>query len=249
MERTLVVIPARWKSERFPGKPIVPLLGVPMIVRVWRRVMMANLVDECVLATDDERIAEVCRDYDIDYVMTSENCRTGTDRVAEVARKRRADIYVNVQGDEPLLEPEGVDEIIRAHVGFVERGIEVTNTYVPEDSLPFEDESVHVYLTKTVDDRVLGLSRSPIPYFFGIEVVRNSHVGMYAFTQGALSKFAELEKGPIESAESIEMLRYLEHNIPIGCIPIKAGSKSVDNPEDVAEVERILRDIVGEKME
>lgn len=241
MFKTLAVIPARWKSKRFPGKPIVPLLGIPMIVRVWRQVMRASLVDRCLLATDDEKIAKVAHDNQMEVIMTSDKCRTGTDRVAEVAEEVDADIYVNVQGDEPLVEPADIDRIIMGHKRFIERDIEVTNAYVPEDALPFEDKSVHAFLIKTVDDLVMGLSRHPIPYFFKSEVIRNAHLGMYAFSQEALRTFSMLEQGPIEKAESIEMLRYSEHSIPMGCVCLSSGSKTVDYPEDVEEVEKILR--------
>jgi len=243
MSETLVVIPARWKSKRFPGKPIVPLLGIPMIVRVWRQVMGASLVERCVLATDDDRIAKVARENDMEVIMTSDKCRTGTDRVAEIAEKVDADIYVNVQGDEPLVEPADIDRIIMGHKRFLERDVEVTNAYVREDTLQFEDKSVHAFLTKTVDDLVMGLSRHPIPYFFKSEVIRNAHLGMYAFSRKALKKFSMLEQGPIEKAESIEMLRYSEHSIPMGCVCLKSGSKTVDYPEDVKEVEKILEDL------
>lgn len=246
MSDTLVVIPARWKSVRFPGKPIIPLLGVPMIVRVWERVEKARLVDRCVLATDDKRIAEVGRKHGMEICMTSENCKTGTDRVAEVAEKIPADIYVNVQGDEPLIEPAAIDTMINAHDGFAARGIHITNAYVPESALPFEDTSVHAYLTKTLDDCVLGLSRHPIPYFFKGEAVRNAHVGMYAFSREALLQFPKLPQGPIEQCESIEMLRYMESGISMGCVALSSGSKTVDYPEDVAEVERILRQLEQE---
>jgi len=242
---TLAVIPARWKSKRFPGKPIIPLLGVPMIVRVWQQVMRASLVDRCLLATDDDRIAEVARNNHMEVIMTSDRCRTGTDRVAEVAEKVEASVYVNVQGDEPLVEPADIDRIVLGHREFLENGIEVTNAYVPEDALPFEDESVHAYLTKTVDNSVLGLSRHPIPYFFKSEVVRNAHLGMYAFSRDALKKFSVLEQGPIEKAESIEMLRYMEHSIPMGCVRLSSGSKTVDYPEDVEAVEKILKTMEG----
>jgi len=243
MAGKLVVIPARWKSKRFQGKPIVPLLGIPMIVRVWRRVTQASLVDRCVLATDDDRIARVGEEYGMEVIMTSEECRTGTDRVAEVAQKVEADIYVNVQGDEPLIEPEDIDSIIKGHQKFMKTGIEVTNAYVPENVLSFEDKTVHAYLTKTLDDCVLALSRHPIPYFFKSEVVRNAHVGMYAFSREALLKFPMLEQGPIEKSESIEMLRYSENGIRMGCVELSSGSKTVDYPEDVEEVEKILRTI------
>jgi 3-deoxy-manno-octulosonate cytidylyltransferase (CMP-KDO synthetase) len=235
------IIPARWASSRFSGKPVVPLLGLPMIVHVWRRAMRAERVDSCVLATDDERIAVVARKYGMEVAMTSDQCITGTDRVAEVARQMEAEVYVNVQGDEPLLEPSGIDSIVEAHLQFVKRGIEVTNAYVPESALPFEDGAVHAFLTKTPDDRVLGLSRHPIPFHFHQKTERNSHVGMYAFSREKVIQFAELSQGPIELAEGIEMMRYMEHNIPMGCVAIGAGSKTVDNPEDVEAVENIMR--------
>lgn len=241
MGETIVVIPARWKSVRFPGKPIIPILGIPMIVRVWNQVKRAKHVDRIVLATDDDRIAEVGHSNAMEVLMTSDACKTGTDRVAEVAEKLEAEIYVNVQGDEPLIEPEAIDEIIIAHKSFIERGIEVTNAYVPEDALPFKDESVHAFLTKTLDDQVLALSRHPIPYFFKQNVVRNAHVGMYAFSRDALLRFPTLPQGPIELAESIEMLRYSENGYKMGCVALKSGSKTVDYPEDVEEVEKILR--------
>jgi len=203
--------------------------------------MGALHVDRCILATDDDRIARVARDNDMEVLMTSDKCRTGTDRVAEVADEIEADIYVNVQGDEPLVEPADIDRIIMGHKQFLERGIEVTNAYVPEDALPFEDKSVHAFLIKTMDDLVMGLSRHPIPYFFKSEVIRNAHLGMYAFSRDALKTFSNLKQGPVEKAESIEMLRYSEHSIPMGCVRINSGSKTVDYPEDVQEVEKILR--------
>jgi len=112
MGETIVVIPARWKSKRFPGKPIVPLLGVPMIVRVWRQVMGASLVDRCVLATDDDRISQVARDNDMEVIMTSDKCRTGTDRVAEVAEKVDADIYVLAHTTSPFIKPSSIENAL-----------------------------------------------------------------------------------------------------------------------------------------
>jgi len=243
MTGTLAVIPARWKSKRFPGKPIVSLLGIPMIVRVWQRVKQASLVNRCLLATDDDRISKVGEEYGIETIMTSEDCRTGTDRVAEIATITEADLYVNVQGDEPLINPEDIDRIIIAHRKFMERGIHVTNAYVQADTHALEDAAIGVYLTKTLDDCVLALSRQPIPFFFKSKAVRNAHVGMYAFSRSALLEFPLLKQGPIEKAESIEMLRYLENGIRVGCTKLSSGSKMVDYPDDVTEVEKLLRTI------
>jgi len=242
MTKTLAVIPARWKSKRFPGKAVVPLLGVPMIVRVWRRVNKASFIDGCILATDDERIAEVGYKNGIEVMMTPEECKTGTDRVAIVAGRYDADIYLNVQGDEPLLDPDDIDRLVNAHKGFMPSGIDITNGYVPEDSVSNISAGA-VYLTKTLDNCVLALSRCRIPCFFKSEEPRNIHVGMYAFSKNAVLKFPLLQRGPIERTESIEMLRYLENGIRIGCTRLTSGSKMVDYPDDVAEVEKSLKAI------
>ena len=136
MDNTIIVIPARWDSSRFPGKSIVKIMGIPMIVRVWNQVKKCQNIDKFLVATDDKRISDVCKEYNIDYVMTGSNYITGTDRVASLVDKYDYYTYVNVQGDEPLVRSEDIDKLISFHLESVKKGIEVTNAYVPESKLP-----------------------------------------------------------------------------------------------------------------
>lgn len=238
--KVLAVIPARWKSTRFEGKPIVPIAGVPMIVRVWNQVQKANRIDEIVLATDDDRIAATCREHGLDWIMTSDQCPTGTDRVAEVATQVNADVYVNVQGDEPLISPADIDRLVEAHQRFAEEGVDVTNAYVDEGNLPYRDDALKAFLTKTTRDRVLYFSRCRVPYGYDHAIHRFAHLGLYSFTREALQRYVAREQGFLEKMENVEMLRFLEYGDEIGVTEVQSGSKTVDYPEDVAEVETIL---------
>lgn len=236
----LAVIPARYASTRFPGKPLVPIAGRPMIHHVWDRVRQCALLDAALVATDDERIAAYCRDNGIDAVMTSPDHETGTDRVAEVAEKRPARVYVNVQGDEPLIEPASIDAVAGCLVDALPRGIGVSTAYIPHASAEQMESTSSVHLVPTLDGCVMTFSRLPVPCPFKETFPRTVHVGLYAFTGQALRDFAGRQRGPVERAESIELMRYLEYGDRIACVPVKPGSIGVDRPEDVALVEAIL---------
>ena len=236
----LAVIPARYASTRFPGKPLAPIAGVPMVVRVWRRATQAESVDHAVVATDDARIAAICRETGIDCEMTSAAHATGTDRLAEVASRRTAGIYVNVQGDEPLIDPAAIDIVVSALDAARERGIEVSTGYL-DDATPEQcaDTSV-VHLVPGLDGCVMTFSRLPVPLDFAEDAGRKIHVGMFAFTAAALARFQAWGRGPVERAESVELLRVIEHGERIACAPVPPGSIGVDRPEDVALVEAAL---------
>jgi len=237
---TLAVIPARYASTRFPGKPLAPICGRAMVLHVYDRTRAASAVDDVTVATDDERIVSVCHAEGIEATMTSGAHATGTDRLAEVANRRAADIYVNVQGDEPLIAPVAIDAVIACLQAARPRGIEVATGYL-ETATPEQLESRSVVqLVPTVDGCVLALSRLPIPFGFDEEFPRTVHVGLYAFTRAALGRFAAWPRGPVERAESIELLRFLEHGERIACVPILPGSIGVDHPEDLARVEAVL---------
>ncbi|MBF8274157.1 MAG: 3-deoxy-D-manno-octulosonate cytidylyltransferase [Magnetococcales bacterium] len=236
----LAVIPARWKSQRFPGKPVALIARVPMIVRVWRQVAQAKTVHGVVVATDDERIASVCRDHGVACEMTSPDHATGTDRLAEVASRQGAEVYVNVQGDEPIIQPQSIDAVVTCLLAARGRGIHISTGYI-EGATPEQEASAScVHLVPTMDQCVLTFSRLPIPMSFREPFRRNVHVGLYAFTASALRQFATWEQGPVERAESIELIRFLEHGQRIACIPIPAGSIGVDHVEDIARVEAVL---------
>lgn len=238
--KVLAVIPARWASTRFPGKPLKEICGKAMIHWVWDQTVKAKSVTDTVIATDDERIAVYCRANNLDVVMTADDHPTGSDRLAEVAQKIEADVYVNVQGDEPLIEPETIDAVTDCLLEAMDRGIELSTGYIEKASDAQLDDPSVVHLVPSMDGCVITFSRLPVPYPMAETMPRTVHVGLYAFTRKALGLFAELERGPVERAESIEVMRYLEHGYRVACVPVAPGSIGVDTPEDLAKVEAIL---------
>ncbi|KRA46878.1 3-deoxy-manno-octulosonate cytidylyltransferase [Pseudoxanthomonas sp. Root630] len=235
----LIVIPARFESARLPGKPLIPLNGVPMIIRTWRQAVKAVGADRVLVATEHERIAEVCRQYEARVVMTSSTCLTGTDRVAEVARSIPASCYVNVQGDEPAFNPEDIVRLVDA----AERDpAAVINGYC---SVSDEDQFRSPTIPKVVirpDGRLLYMSRAAIPTdkSLGFRGARRQ-VCAYAFPPSALEAFsARATKTPLESVEDIEILRFLELGFEVRMIEMSNQSVSVDVPEDVAHAEARL---------
>lgn len=236
----LAVIPARYASTRFPGKPLAPIAGRPMVLHVAERAKAAATIDDVLVATDDERIAAVCREAGLDVAMTAAHHATGTDRLAEAAAQRPAEIYVNVQGDEPIIPPESIDIVVRTLRDSLEKGIEVSTGYL-EHATPAQEESTScVHLVPTMDGCVLTFSRLPIPCAFQETPDRTVHVGLYAFTGAALARFAARARGPVERAESIELMRFIEYGERIACAPVTPGSIGVDHPEDIARIEAVL---------
>ena len=239
--KVLGVIPARWASTRFPGKPLKQIAGKAMIHWVWDQTKKSAIISEVVIATDDKRIADYCRVNDLDFVMTSSSHPTGSDRLAEVADKISADVYVNVQGDEPLIEPEAIDAVTSCLLTAMDRGIELATGYIEKASGEQLDDPSIVHLVPSMDGCVITFTRLPVPYPLAETMQRTVHVGLYAFTRKALKLFSKLERGPVERAESIEVMRYLEHGYRIACVPVTPGSFGVDTPEDLVKVEAILR--------
>ncbi|HIF60559.1 MAG TPA: 3-deoxy-manno-octulosonate cytidylyltransferase [Rhodospirillales bacterium] len=239
--KVLGVIPARWASTRFPGKPLKQIAGKAMIHWVWDQTKKSAIISEVVIATDDKRIADYCRVNGLDFVMTSSSHPTGSDRLAEVADKISADVYVNVQGDEPLIEPEAIDAVTSCLLTAMDRGIELATGYIEKASEEQLDDPSIVHLVPSMDGCVITFTRLPVPYPLAETMQRTVHVGLYAFTRKALKLFSKLERGPVERAESIEVIRYLEHGYRIACVPVTPGSFGVDTPEDLVKVEAILR--------
>jgi 3-deoxy-manno-octulosonate cytidylyltransferase (CMP-KDO synthetase) len=240
--RTLAVIPARYASTRFPGKPLALIAGRPMIEHVWRRCQEARVFDEVVVATDDPRIQEAVARFGGTAVMTSPDCATGTDRVAEVARARpEVDVWVNVQGDEPLVDPDA----LRVLAGlFADPGVGMGTLVRPLDAI--EAESPHVVkAVLALNGDALYFSRSTIPFVRepgeAGAVKRWAHLGLYGYRRETLLRLAGLSATPLEQAEKLEQLRALEHGIRIRCGKVAGRTVAVDVPEDVARVEAALR--------
>jgi 3-deoxy-D-manno-octulosonate cytidylyltransferase len=223
----LVVVPARFGSERLPGKPLADLGGRPMVVRVAEAVGRARRVDGVVVATDDPRVLEAARAHGVDAVLTRVDHPTGTDRVAEVAAGRPAGLVVNVQGDEPLVDPDHVDALVDA---FSAPEVDVATLCAPLSGDPQDPHRVK--LVRDQAGRALYFSRAAIPTG-GPWLL---HIGVYAFRPAALRAFAALGPGRLERAERLEQLRFLEHGLTIQVVEVAAAHPSVDTPADLQRV-------------
>jgi len=236
---TVVIIPARYASSRFPGKPLATIAGKPMIVHVMERARRAALVDRVLVATDDARIAGAVRAAGGEAIMTPEDCRSGSDRIAVVARTLKdADIIVNVQGDEPLIPSAMIDEAVRPlrddaakEAGTLARSL--------RSVAEWEDPNV----TKVLLDergRCLWFSRAPIPAgrnFAPEEILRTcpvyAHVGLYVYRKAFLLAYAAMPQTPCERAEQLEQLRILEHGHTLHAVVTARESIAVDTPADL----------------
>ena len=235
------VIPARYKSSRFPGKPLTQLWEKPMIYWVYQQAMKVEEFDEVYVATDDDRIRTACEQYDMKVIMTSDKHNTGSDRVAEVAEKTEGDLYVNVQGDEPVIDPEMIREVISI---FQEDETVYFGSLKKEITDPKEIRATSTVKVVTDDmGDALYFSRSVIPSNLKdgklARVFR--HVGIYAYKKDFLLKFAAMEQTELELGEGIEPLRAMQKGYKIRLKETTYSSIGVDLPEHVALVEAILK--------
>ena len=241
-EKVLVVIPARYSSTRFAGKPLAKILGRPMIYHVYSRAVKSRIVDEVVVATDDERIRKCVNDFGGKAVITSVRHQTGTDRIAEVAEKSDSAIIVNIQGDEPLVDPEMISQVVRPL--FDNRTVNVvTLAGRISDPADFVD-LMNVKVVMNTDNDVMFMSRAPIPYPKSRQnYCAYKQIGVYAFRKDYLIRFASMKQTPMEIIEGIELLRVLENGQKLKGAITKHRMYSVDTPSDLAEVNRILEGI------
>jgi 3-deoxy-D-manno-octulosonate cytidylyltransferase len=242
-DRVLVVIPARWGSSRFPGKALADLEGRPLVVRVAENAARMRTADRVVVATDDERIAAAVRDAGLEAEMTGVHA-TGTDRIGEVAGRDPAGIVLNLQGDEPLLDPAAADDLVTALRGDAESGV-ATCAHPFADAASWRDPN-QVKVLCGADGRALYFSRAAIPGIFpGTEPEAHAcalrHVGIYAFRSAVLGRFLTLPRTPLETVEGLEQLRLLENGVAIRVRRIAAAPVGVDTPADLDEVRRLWR--------
>jgi 3-deoxy-manno-octulosonate cytidylyltransferase (CMP-KDO synthetase) len=239
--KAVIVIPARFGATRFPGKSLARIQGRPMIQWVWEAASRSRLSEQVVVATDDDRIADVAAKFGADVVMTKKSHRSGTDRIAEVADKVPAQLYVNVQGDEPLLSRDAVDDLIR---------MMMENPRTPIGTLAHRIDKVEEWrspeVVKVVCDRhqkALYFSRSPLPFQrkFDAKARLLRHVGIYAFRARALATFVSMAPSALEIAEGLEQLRALENGLAIQVLETKYRCLGVDTPADLQRVEAALR--------
>ena len=228
------MIPARYASVRFPGKPLAPLAGKPMILHVLGAARAARRLDRVLVATEDERIASAVREAGGEAILTSAQAASGTDRLAEAARSTPADVYVNIQGDEPMMSPENIDRSIETLLE--SPGREIATLAIPMPASQANDPNT-VKVAVARDGRALYFSRSPIPYFRSGEPAYRKHLGLYVYRAATLQKLAALPPSPLERAESLEQLRWLEAGFVIWVGQALTDSIGVDTPEDLSRAE------------
>jgi len=237
----VVIIPARWGSTRFPGKPLHVIAGKPLLQRVWERCCRANKIDSTIIATDDMRIAEAAFDWGAEVALTSSKHQSGTDRIAEVvSRAREFSLIVNVQGDEPFIDPRLLDRLVSTLQQ--NRHMEMITAAHPFQNAA-EAESAHqVKVVTDLSGEALYFSRSLIPYPRDRKWLRRAlrHQGVYGFRRQTLLRLVRRKPTPLEQAESLEQLRALENGVRVHVLVTKQGSPGVDTPEDAAALEQII---------
>lgn len=236
--RVLGVIPARLASSRLPRKVLREIAGRPMVVRVWERTRQAPSLADVLVATDAEEVAAACRAFGVPVVMTAGDHPSGTDRVWEVAQRHPADVFVNVQGDEPLVTPAHVERLIEPFRRRPETQVSTLCIRATAEELPNPNVNKVVC---DVEGRALYFSKYPIPYDRdGIGVVRYKHIGLYAYRPAALERFHRLPPSRLEQAERLEQLRFLENGIPIVVTETDQPTIGVDTEEDLEAVRALL---------
>ena len=244
MSKAVVIIPARWASTRFPGKPLHEIGGKPLLQHVWKRCCRARKIDTTIIATDDMRIAEAAFSWGAEVALTSSKHESGTDRIAEVAKRAKEfSIIVNVQGDEPLVDPRLIDRLVEALQ--TNRAVRIVTA-----AHPFDDprDALSPHQVKVVIDRAanaLYFSRAPIPASRNVRGNRHlflRHQGIYGFRRASLLQFVKWNSTPLERSESLEQLRALENGVTVHVLVTKHGSPGVDTPADADSVAASLRE-------
>jgi len=231
------IIPARYGSHRFPGKPLTPILGIMMIQRVYERAKQTDVLDNVIIATDDHRIFDAALSFGADVRMTSSGHRSGTSRAAEIAAELVSPLIINIQGDEPLLHVSMIEDLVQV---LQDKTIHMATLAVKEKNIAdIEDQNI-VKVVKDKEDFALYFSRSPIPfdptdYFW-------KHIGIYGYQRTFLLKFESLQETRLEKSEKLEQLRALENGCRIKIVDTPHSILSVDTPEDIIKVENFLRE-------
>lgn len=237
--RIVGAIPARYASTRLPGKPLLPIAGRPMIEHVYRRAQRASALDAVVVLTDDRRIVEAVEAFGGECRLTPEDCASGTDRIAWAAKDWQAAGVVNIQGDEPLIDPASIDAVAR-HLRRRPED-EMVTLAAPAERRDMDDPNC-VKVVCDLGGRALYFSRSALPYERrgGVAPLRK-HIGIYGYRTDVLLRLASLAPTALEQAESLEQLRALEHGIGIRVLEIEGAEPGVDTAEDLARAEVMLR--------
>lgn len=251
--RILCIIPARYKSSRFPGKPLADICGKPMIWWVYQQCLKVQAFTKVIVATDDDRIRKACEEWDMSCEMTSADNLTGTDRVAEVAERIEADLYVNVQGDEPLVSPQTIEKVLLPFTGSA-TDIDIVNLMAPiENPIDICNPTVVKVITNENGFGIY-LTRAAAPHPKGsVSFQYYKQLGIYAFSREALSFFRNYGKtkgkAKIERIEDVEILRFIENGWNVQFLEADEPSAAVDTPQDLEKVIGLMKQLTAKHRE
>lgn len=232
------IIPARYASTRLPGKPLIEIDGKPMIQRVYEQAVKAEKLQELIVATDDQRIYDCVKSFGGHVQMTATDHKNGTERIAEIAAKSKSDAFINIQGDEPYIAPEQINQIAE----LLEKGADIATLAKKIDAANEIADANTVKMVRGISGHALYFSRSPIPFYRNNPKTKSywQHIGIYGFGKGILEKLVKLPPSPLEQAESLEQLRWLENGYQIQTAETHLLNISVDTEADLQALEKHL---------
>ena len=236
--RAVAIIPARYGSSRLQGKPLMEICGRPMLWWVYQQVKKSEKIQEVWVATDSPDIQRMCRERHMLCRMTPAECPTSTQRLWEAAQTIPADVYVCVNGDEPLIDPQVIDQVVPSSL----EGFFAANLMAPIHSPVEAVDETNIKVVAGEDGNALFFSRSPIPHpKASVDYSFYKHLGVLCYTSEALEFFANTPRGPLEAVEDVNELRFIEHGKPLRMVPVEAESLSVDTPKDLEHVRGVLQ--------
>ncbi|MEM4368382.1 MAG: 3-deoxy-manno-octulosonate cytidylyltransferase [Candidatus Anstonellales archaeon] len=242
--KVCAIIPARYSSSRFPGKVIHLLCGKPVVVWVWENIKKIDGISCCYVATEDQRVVDVCKKYGITAIITSPNHQSGTDRIWEVSSKVQADIYINVQGDEPFITKQAI--LLPLKLIKEDNEFDITTAVAPIKN-PELINNINTVKVVVENKRAVYFSRLPVPYHHSLSEMKNiipyyRHIGIYVYKRQALEKFVNAPKSIIENLERLEQLRALSIGLSIGVEIIEYQAPAIDLPSDIQLAEKYIKE-------
>lgn len=239
MKKALGVIPSRYQSSRFPGKPLADICGHPMLWWVYQQAVKVPSLDRLIVATDDKRITDICEKFNMDYILTSSDHDTPTSRLYEVSTKIDYDYYVFIGGDEPLIEPEAIDAVV---IEAKTNGVSCVNAMTKIKTAPEVIDFTNIKVVTNDSGKLLYTTRSPLPFpKGGLDFDYMKFVGIGAFSRSALERYNNTPKSKLEKIEECDLLRFIEQDIPVKMVEVSCRNVSVDTPKDLELVKQIIQ--------
>jgi len=230
MKKIIGLIPSRLGSKRLPGKALADISGLPVVIHVAKRALLSKSLSKVIVCTDSDEIYNKCKSFNVDAIMTSSNYRNGTERIASVAEDQEFDFAIDIQGDEPLVDPDHID-IVADNLSKNKKNIDIL---IPTLDVPFSVPETIVRVQSSVSGRVMTLSRANIPHRYSLPISTiQKHLSVIGFSKYALKKYRELGPTINEQSEDIELLRAIENDMRVYSIPIKGNSFSIDIQDDL----------------